>query len=63
VICGAGVIDVVRRKDAHNYEHEDEIRTVRGARTGLFVQSRDSLFVAMRAHVGGPAEIRVFAAR
>jgi hypothetical protein len=39
------------------------VRTVRGARTGLFVPSRDALFVAVPAHAGGPAEIRVFTAR
>lgn len=63
VVCGAGVIDVIRQKDADNYEREGEIRTVRGARTGLFVSSRDVLLVAVPAHAGGPAEIRVFAVR
>ncbi len=63
VICGDGVVDVIQQKDADHYERTAEIRTVRGARTGLFVPSRDALFVAVPAHVGAPAEIRVFAVR
>jgi DNA-binding beta-propeller fold protein YncE len=63
VICGAGVIDVIRQKDADNYEREGEISTVQGARTGLLVSSRDALLVAVPAHAGGTAEIRVFAIR
>lgn len=63
VICGAGVVDVFDEKDADHYERAAEVRTVRGARTGLFVPSRDSLYVAVPAHAGGPAEIRAFTAR
>ena len=63
VICGEGVIDVVDQKDADHYERVAELRTVHGARTGLFVASRDTLFVAVPAHAGGPAEIRAYEAR
>jgi DNA-binding beta-propeller fold protein YncE len=63
VICGDGVVDIVQQKDADHYERRGEVRTVRGARTGLYVPSRDALFVAVPAHAGGPAEIRVFTAR
>ena len=63
VICGEGVVDVFDQKDADHYERAAEVRTVRGARTGLFVPSRDALFVAVPAHAGGPAEIRTFSAR
>ena len=63
VICGDGVVDIVQQKDADHYERAGEVRTVRGARTGLFVPSRDALFVAVPVHSGGQAEIRVFTAR
>ena len=63
VLCGDGVVDVIQQKDADRYERVAEVSTVRGARTGLFVASRDALFVAVPAHAGAPAEIRVFAAR
>jgi DNA-binding beta-propeller fold protein YncE len=63
VICGEGLVDVFGQTDADHYERAAEVRTVRGARTGLFVQSRDSLYVAVPAHAGGPAEIRAFNAR
>jgi DNA-binding beta-propeller fold protein YncE len=63
VICGDGVVDIVDQKDANHYELAGEVRTVRRARTGLFVPSRNALFVAVPAHAGGPAEIRVFTAR
>ena len=63
VICGDGVVDIVEQKDADHYERAGEVRTVRGARTGLFVPSRDALFVAVPVHAGGPAEIRVFTTR
>jgi hypothetical protein len=54
-----GVVDVIEQKDADQYERAGEVRTVRGARTGFFVPSRDALFVAVPAHAGTPAEIRV----
>jgi DNA-binding beta-propeller fold protein YncE len=62
VICGDGVVDIVQQKDADHYERAGEVRTARGARTGLFVPSRDALYVAVPVHAGGPAEIRVFTA-
>ncbi len=58
MICGDGVINILQQKDADHYERAGEVRTVRGARTGLFVPSRDALFVAVPVHAGGPAEIR-----
>jgi len=62
-ICGEGVVDIVDQKDADHYERVAQVPTLRGARTGLFVPSRDALFVALPAHAGGPAEIRAYAAR
>jgi DNA-binding beta-propeller fold protein YncE len=63
VICGEGVVDVVEQKDANHYRRVAELRTVRGARTGLFVPARDALFVAVPTQGGVPAEIRVFSTR
>ena len=60
-ICGEGIVDVIDQNDADHYERAGEVRTAPGARTGLFVPSRDVLFVAVPAHAGGPAEIRVLA--
>jgi DNA-binding beta-propeller fold protein YncE len=62
VICGEGAVDVVQQKDADHYERAGEIPTAHGARTGLFVPASDALFVAVPAHAGVPAEIRVFKA-
>lgn len=62
-ICGEGVVDVIDQKDADHYERAEEVRTAPGARTGLFVPSRDALFVAVPAQAGGPAEIRVLVPR
>jgi DNA-binding beta-propeller fold protein YncE len=62
-ICGEGVIDVVQQQDADHYVRAAEVRTLRGARTGLFVPSRDALYVAVPAHAGEPAEIRAYEAR
>jgi hypothetical protein len=63
VIGGEGSIDIVDQKDADHYERAAQVRTVRGAHTGLFVPSRDALYVAVPAHAGGPAEIRAFTPR
>ncbi len=63
VICGDGVVDIIQQKDPDHYERAGEVPTTRGARTGLFVPSRDALFVAVPAHAGGSAEIRVFTPR
>jgi DNA-binding beta-propeller fold protein YncE len=63
VICGAGAVDIVRQNDAEHYERVGELRTEPGARTGLFVPSIDALFVAVPAHAGNAAEIRVFKSR
>jgi len=60
VICGEGVITIVERRDADHWVAAGEVRTARGARTGLFVPTRRSLYVAVPARGSVPAEIRVF---
>jgi DNA-binding beta-propeller fold protein YncE len=45
-ICGAGKIDIIEQTDANSYKISAKIDTANGARTGLFVPERDTLFVA-----------------
>jgi hypothetical protein len=57
-ICGAGKIDVIEQADANTYKPLATIDTANGARTGLFVLERDSLFVAVPRRGSQQAEIR-----
>jgi DNA-binding beta-propeller fold protein YncE len=57
-ICGAGKIDIIEQTDANTYKPLAKIDTADGARTGLFVPERDSLFVAVPHRGSQPAEIR-----
>jgi len=59
-ICGAGKIDVIEQTDANTYKAFAKIDTANGARTGLFVPERDSLFVAVPRHGNQAAEIRCY---
>src|SRR6266480_2228754 len=58
VICGAGKIDVVEQIDPKTYKTSTKIDTAEGARTGLFVPERDTLFVAVPHRGSQQAEIR-----
>ena len=60
-ICGAGKIDVIEQADANRYKASAKIETANGARTGLFVPERDSLFVAVPHRGSQQAEIRCYA--
>jgi DNA-binding beta-propeller fold protein YncE len=57
-ICGAGKIDIIEQVDANTYKPLTKIDTPNGARTGLFVPERDSLFVAVPHRGSQQAEIR-----
>jgi DNA-binding beta-propeller fold protein YncE len=59
-ICGAGKIDIIEQTDANNYKALTKIDTAEGARTGLFVSERDTLFVAVPHHGSQKAEIRAY---
>ena len=59
-ICGAGKIDIIEQTDANNYKAVAKIDTADGARTGLFVPERDSLFVAVPHRGSQSAEIRCY---
>jgi DNA-binding beta-propeller fold protein YncE len=60
VICGAGKIDIIEQTDANTYKASTKIDTANGARTGLFVPERDTLFVAVPHRGGQKAEIRMY---
>jgi DNA-binding beta-propeller fold protein YncE len=59
-ICGAGKIDIIEQTDANNYKAVIKIDTADGARTGLFVPERDTLFVAVPHRGSQQAEIRCY---
>jgi len=60
VVCGAGKIDVIEQTDSNNYKPSAKIDTASGARTGLFVPERDTLFVAVPHQGSQNAEIRAY---
>jgi DNA-binding beta-propeller fold protein YncE len=60
-ICGAGKIDVVEQTDANTYKAFAQIDTANGARTGLFVPERETLFVAVPHRGSQQAEICCYA--
>src|SRR5207249_5685150 len=57
---GEGAISVVQQQDADHYKEIAKIATVSGARTGLFSQELNRLFVAVRKQGSQSAEIRVY---
>jgi hypothetical protein len=59
-VCGAGKIDVIEQTDPNNYKTSTTIETAAGARTGLFVSERDTLFVAVPYDGSHNAEIREY---
>ena len=59
-ICGAGKIDVIQQIDGNSYKASSTIDTCAGARTGLFVSERDTLFVAVPHRGPQQAEIRCY---
>jgi len=59
-ICGTGKIDIIEQTDANTYEGVAKIDTADGARTGIFVPERDTLFVAVPHRGSQEAEIRCY---
>lgn len=62
-ICGAGKIDVIEQTDPNAYKAVIRIDTAKGARTGLFVPERDTLFIAVPHRGSQQAEIRAYQIR
>ena len=63
IICGDGVVDVVQQSDADRYSVTGQVRTERGARTGLFVPAQRTLYVAVPAQRSAPARILAYQAK
>jgi DNA-binding beta-propeller fold protein YncE len=59
-ICGAGKIDIIEQTDPNTYAASSKVDTGDGARTGLFVSERDTLFVAVPHRGSQPAEVRAY---
>jgi len=59
-ICGAGKIDTIEQINPNTYKVIAKIDIPAGARTGLFVPERDSLFIAVPHRGSQKAEIRVY---
>jgi DNA-binding beta-propeller fold protein YncE len=62
-ICGAGKIDIIEQTDPNTYKTLTKVDTADGARTGLFVPERDTLFVAVPHRGSQSAEIRCYQIR
>lgn len=60
-IGGEGAIAVFEQSDPDHYKELGRIKTVSGARTGLFSPTTDRLYLAVRKHESQSAEIRVYA--
>jgi DNA-binding beta-propeller fold protein YncE len=59
-ICGAGKIDIIEQVDPNTYKTSTQVTTAEGARTGLFVTERDTLFVAVPHRGSQGAEVRAY---
>src|SRR5438552_9190523 len=59
-ICGAGKIDIIEQINANTYKGSGKIDTANGARTGLFVPERDTMFVAVPHRGSKKAEVRAY---
>jgi hypothetical protein len=59
-ICGAGKINILDQLDPNTYAVSTKIDTIEGARTGLFVPERGTLFVAVPHRASQQAEIRCY---
>ena len=60
VICGTGTVDVISQADPKTYKALTKVDTANGARTGLFIPERDTLFVAVPHRGSQEAEIRCY---
>lgn len=59
-ICGAGGIDTIQQVDPNTYRAMAKVDTAAGARTGLLVPERDTLFVAVPHRGSQQAEVRAY---
>ncbi len=59
-VCGAGKIDIIEQANANSDKVSSMTDTAAGARTGLFLPERNTLFVAAPRRGSQPAEIRLY---
>ncbi len=59
-VCGAGKVDIVQQIDSNSYKTSAKIDTAEGARTGIFIPERDTLFIAVPLRGSRNAEIRSY---
>jgi YVTN family beta-propeller protein len=59
-VCGAGDIDIIEQAGPNAYARSSKVETANGARTGLFIPERDTLFVAVPHRGSQQAEIRAY---
>jgi glutamine cyclotransferase len=62
-VCGAGRVDIIEQTHPNTYKALTTVDTAEGARTGLFVPERDTLFVAVPSRGSQSAEIRCYQIR
>jgi DNA-binding beta-propeller fold protein YncE len=60
VVCGEGMVAVLRQENTGQYVEIARIETAPGARTGYFAPELSMLYVAAPAPFGGQAEIRMY---
>jgi hypothetical protein len=53
-------IDIIKQTDPNTYAASTNVNTADGARTGLFVSERDTLFVAVPHHGSQKAEVHAY---
>jgi len=59
-VCGEGVVEVLRQLDPDHYGVLQRVQTSPGARTGLFVPTLHTLFVAAPSRSGTAAQIQLY---
>jgi DNA-binding beta-propeller fold protein YncE len=58
IVCGAGTVEVIDQLERDRYRIGATVLTAAGARTGLFVPERDSLFLAVPHRGNQVAEVQ-----
>src|SRR5437867_1215805 len=58
--CGPGTIDITDQTGPNTYAASARVNTADGARTGLFVPERDTMFVAVPHRGSQKAEVRTY---
>jgi DNA-binding beta-propeller fold protein YncE len=57
---GEGYVSIIKEEDADHYREIGRLATGPGAKTSLFVPELNSIYVAVPAQAGQPAELKIF---